>query len=80
MDAFMLNAHENDPHVSVPVELCLLSFLYDVDDHLLNFISVNFSLLDGRPFVMRLTEIIPVHFIDSNSEHSFIRFIDSFSD
>ena len=46
MDSFVLNAHEDDPHVRVPVDLCLLCFLYDLDDHLLDLVAVGFGVLD----------------------------------
>ena len=43
-------------------------------------VTIGLGVLDGGPFVMGLTKIIPVHLINANSKHPFIRFIDPFAD
>jgi hypothetical protein len=80
VNTFVLNAHKNDPHVGVPVDLGLSSLGDEIRDHLSDSVTIGLGVLDGGPFVMGLTKIIPVHLINANSKHPFIRFIDPFAD
>ena len=80
MDAFVFNAHQDDPHVRVPVDLCFLCFLYDAYNHLLDSVPVGFGVFDGRPFVMGLAEIIPIHLVNTDCEHPFVGFVDPCTD
>ena len=74
----MLDAHEDDPHVTIPVDLFLLALLYDVDHHFFYLVSVNFCIFHRRPFIVRLIQIVPVHLVDTDCEHPFIWLVDPF--
>lgn len=80
MDSLVLDAHQNDPHIAVPVDLFLFSILYDVYHHFSYLFPVSFGILNGRPFVVRLIQIIPVHFINTDGKHSFVGLIDPLAD
>jgi hypothetical protein len=73
----MLNAHKNDPHITLPCKGFLLTLFDQVDYHLLDPVSEIFGILDRGPLVMGLIQVVPVHLINADSEHSFILFVDS---
>jgi hypothetical protein len=80
MNSFMFNAHQDDPHVAVPVDLSLFTFLYQFYHHLLYLVSVTLRIFHRRPFVMGFAQIVPVHLVHADCEHPFVRFVDSFVD
>lgn len=77
VNTFMLNAHKDNPHIALPCKDFLFTFLNQIDYHLLDSVSEMFGILDRGPLVMGLIQVVPVHLINSNSEHSFVLFVDS---
>ena len=73
----MLNAHKNDPHITLPCKGFLLTLFDQVHYHLLDPVSEMFGILNRRPLVMGFIQVVPVHLINTHSEHSFILFVDS---
>lgn len=74
----MFNTHQYNPKITVPVNLCLSAILYDINHHIFNLLSKYFGVLNWWPLIVWLCKIVPVHFIYSDSKHSFIGWINSF--
>lgn len=46
MNTFVFDAHENDPHVGVPVELGLSCLGDEISDHLPDSVAIGLGILD----------------------------------
>lgn len=77
VNALMLDPHQNYPHVAVPVYLFLLRILNYSSHHLLYFVPETLGVFKGRPLIMRLAQVVPVHLIHTDCEHPFVGLVDS---
>ena len=74
----MLDAQEDYPHVRKPIVYFLCwRCLNDFQDHILYLLAIDTSIGHAGPVVVTFVEIIPVHLIDSDSEHLLEVFIDA---
>lgn len=73
MYPLVFNAHEKDPHVVVPVLNPVdARSIDDIYQDMFDLLSVGPSVLNRGPFVVALVEVVPVHLVDSDSEHGFV--------
>lgn len=69
----MLYSHHDHPYIREPA--VHFSHILAIDDrqHLTLYkLTIVHSLLDSGPVIVTLIEVVPVHLIDSNSEHLLI--------
>ena len=70
MNAFVFYTHEYQPGWAVLCDRKLdWHSLYQGDNSCLNFVSIGPYLGDAGPIVVRFIQIIPRHFVDTDSEH-----------
>jgi hypothetical protein len=75
----MFYTEKQDPHIGKPIfNPAFLQVFYNIENHLLYFLSEYPSLMDSRPLIVTLVEVIPIHFIHSDCEHFLVLLIDPF--
>ena len=75
----MLDAHHDDPSIGVPTDLWT-SIIDDVQNNLLDLLTIGGDLPDGGPVIVGIVEVIPVHLIDADCEDGLKVGVDSVRD
>lgn len=79
MDSLVFNAHHDHPSIWGPINLWV-NFINDIQDYILNSLSIKWNLTDRRPIIVTFIQVIPVHLVNPYGEDSLKLWIDSFGD
>lgn len=78
VDPFMFDPHQDHPCRAVPTDRQVQRHLFNKMKHLLlYFLTVRFDIADRWPWVMLVIQVIPAHFIHSDSHHGLERGINT---
>lgn len=74
----MFDSEQHHPHVGQPaVDAVFAGGVDHIQDHLLHLGPELPRLLDGRPVVVALIEVVPVHLVHSHGKHLLVFGIDA---